>query len=117
MSPLYVYETPDGVQYERLFPIGKAPKTLTARTDPERSIRKGVRATRVLAVHRQRAITGSWPILSNAMGVALGQQKKIQRMFGEHHRFAPDARAIFESAEHRKRCLKDRGAFDRDAYY
>lgn len=65
----------------------------------------------------RKAVYGKWPLVSVAAGINPKQIKSFQARMGEHHRFDPrTGNAIFESRQHRRKCLQDRGMIDRDSY-
>ena len=72
----------------------------------------GVKATRDLGAELRgsseyRAAWGKWPLESAAMGVHPNQVEANMRRF-PHHKFNRETgNMIFDSPQHRKRCLKD----------
>jgi len=56
----------------------------------------------------------NWPIYSRGAGVHLSQIDEMERAYPGHRFCRKTGRAIFESASHRKKCLRDRGFIDLD---
>ena len=75
----------------------------------------------LLAEHRSTPHhPGNWPLLSTAAGVNPEQIPEAMAQaaaLGTHLNFAPDGRAIFESAHHRKEVCEKLGLFDRNGGY
>lgn len=55
------------------------------------------------------------PLYSEAAGIHPDQIAEARARF-PHHEYASDGRMIFRSPQHQRRCLKDIGFIDRDAF-
>lgn len=111
--PVYCYSTESGERCEKVFRMGAAPK----------EIREGgkVFLRDVAAEHRGSVHTpGNWPLLSDAFAVSpseVAEASKDAHLKGVPTDFAPDGRAIFRDAAHRRAYCRAYHAFDRNAGY
>jgi len=104
--PAYCYEMDDGEIIERVFPVGKAPKTLTAR--------------RCFAAERKGLPPSKgWPMTCVASGVNASQADELRKHFqqvGVPTEVTSDGDPIYRDAKHRKKALKARGFVDRSSF-
>jgi putative FmdB family regulatory protein len=77
--------------------------------DPGGTLRRDV----VASMRPHTDLEYAVPIYSNAAGIHRDQIPEAKRRF-PHHEFHPDGRMIFRSHQHRERCLKDIGMYDRN---
>ena len=65
-------------------------------------------------------IGAGWPIVSDALGIHPDEVARIGRELHEHGvttQFTSEGQPIFENREHRRRYMKQVGAFDRSGGY
>lgn len=110
---LYCYTTKSGKTVERSFPIGKSPMFV---------VFEGKRAYRdFVAEQRQvRDTPGAWPMFSGAAAVhpsQIPQAIEAAKLHGVNIEFSKTGEPKFESPNHRKRYLRTRKIFDRNAGY
>lgn len=109
--PIYCYETEEGEIVERMFDIGKAPKTITV---------DGVKATRCIAAELVSVpATSGWPLTCYASGVNAEDADKLRDHLakkGVPTEVTPDGDPVYTSHSHRKKALKVRGLHDRSGY-
>lgn len=112
--PTYCYTCEDGHLTERVMHMDEErPNTVPCRC--------GKVAERDFAAeHGGPRAAGTWPMFSDAMGVARHQVKEATehaRRIGIPTDFTPDGRAIFTSAAHRKAYCEHLGFYDLNAGY
>jgi len=108
----YCYTTEDGRTEDRLFPMGKAPESV--------SFKDGSIAKRDYAAeHRSRRAGGGWPMTCYASGVNPNQAQEL-RDFYKKRGFRCDVKnsgdPVYESSSHRKAALKLRNLHDKSAF-
>lgn len=112
--PTYCYTTNDGLTVEKVYRVGKAPKTVTT-FDGTTAFRD------IVAEHQGFSDTpGNWPQKSDAVGCHPDQiedERKRSVAQGCPTEFTPDGRRIFTSAGHRKRWCELNGYYDRNGGY
>jgi len=111
--PFYCYSTGSGPVVELMFPMGKAPKTIT--------LDDGVVAGRDFQAERCAfsGTPGQWPIECDASGVHPAQRKAAYQESvrnGVPTLFTDDGRAVLRDKGHRKKYLKSLGIVDRNSY-
>lgn len=107
--PIYAFKCECGSREEIL-------RTMDGRNDPAPCPSCGQPMSRDI-LGEQGNVQGEWtePLYSEAAGVHPDQIAECRARF-PHHEFAPDGRMIFRSPQHQRRCLKDIGFRDKDAY-
>ncbi len=112
--PVYCYTTEEGFTYERMFPMGKAPKTVSTECGTaERDIRaehKGFKST-----------NSNWPMESDALGVnpvQVAEAEAEARSLGVPTQYNKEnGCAMLKSGGHRAKLMKALGYVDRDGGY
>lgn len=110
--PTYCYQDKQGFIHERIFRMGDAPKTIDLGE-------KGV-ASRCFAAEGKTVPTESgWPMECMASGVNASQGKELASYLkkrGVPTDVSKDGNPIYRDAQHRKKALKARGFYDKNAY-
>jgi len=109
--PTYCYETESGVSLEKVFPIGKAPKSV---------VHEGKVAKRSFLMESVGVPpkTG-WPITCYASGVNAEQAGELRdhlRREGVPTEVTRDGDPVYRNAKHRRKALKARGMVDKSSY-
>ena len=108
--PVYCYRRPDGSVLERFFFTHLGIPTSILCED-------GVLAERSIAdehaPQKPRGGKAAWPLVSKGMGVHPSQIDEAKKRFPDHE-FTPEGSAVFNSSQHRKKCLRDVGYVDLD---
>ena len=110
--PMYCYSDKDGKRIERVFAMGKAPRILEV---DGVTFKRDFRGELTV-----KSICGNWPMFSDAAGVHPEQIKDAREKSvrdGVPTDFTPDGRAIFTSANHRKKYCRSIGLHDRNGGY
>ena len=109
--PSYCYETKGGKVVTKVFPMGKAPKSIT---------HLGCKAKRCYQAERVGApALAGWPITCYGSGVNAAQAGELREHFrkaGVPTEVTRDGDPVYRNASHRRRALKCRGIHDRAAY-
>lgn len=109
--PTYCFETPDGQVVERVFPIGKAPRTVNV---------DGHIARRSFRYEsKSLPTTSGWPLECVASGVHASQRTELSTLLrrkGVPTDVSKDGNPIYRNARHRSNALKARGFYDKNAY-
>jgi len=111
--PTYCYQTRNGVTFDRVFPIGQAPRVIRS---------KGHVAHRSFQAEHagSRDVTAAnWPMECVASGVHVLQSDELREHFrksGVPTEVSRDGNPIYRNAQHRRRALKSRGMVDRSSY-
>ena len=117
----YSRRTPEGEYLEgpieRVFPMGKAPASITVRND---RWYRDVEAEHRPSSHLTQG-AGAWPLKSDAAGLhpsQIPEMEEYMRAQGAPTRWDRETgQAIFESRSHRARALKVMGMHDQDGGY
>lgn len=108
--PVFCYLRPDGRVVERFLFVQEG-------IPPSILCEDGVLAKRSMAdehgPEQPRGGKPAWPLVSKAMGVHPSQVHEARTRFPDH-KFTPDGSAVFDSPQHRKKCLQDVGFVDLD---
>jgi len=111
--PVYCYTTKHGFTYDRVFAMGRAPKTV--RTE------YGVAQRDIGAEHRGFKHGEGWPMESDALGVNPDQVQEAQAeadRAGVPTEYNKDTGcAVLRSRGHRAKLMKELGYVDRDGGY
>ncbi len=110
--PQYCYTSSEGQTVERLFSMGKAPRTVT-----EGDI---CFVRDIPAEWDGRRNSDPYPKLSDALGVLGSQASEASRHLHEQGvptEFTSDGRCVVESNSHQNRIMEALGMHDRDACY
>jgi len=109
--PVYCFEDTHGEVHDRVFPIGKAPKSIVVR---------GKKAIRCFAAERKTVQASScWPMECVASGVNASQAGELRDYLaksGVPTDVSSDGNPIYKNPRHRKKALKARGMFDKSSY-
>jgi len=108
---IYCYETKTGKVVERVFALGKAPKSV--------KVDGKVAKRSFTAEHASVPATAGWPMECYASGVHADQAGDLRKEFnrvGVKCEVSSEGNPIYTSAKHRKQCLKSRGFIDKAAY-
>lgn len=115
--PRYCFTNRAGETVERVFALGAAPRFIYLARGGKRAKFK----RNVVAEHRHtRDVSGTWPMKSDAAGVAPSQVQEAREhsvKIGIPTDFTPDGRAIFHSRLHRKQYCEAIGLYDRNGGY
>lgn len=109
--PTYCYETKNGEVHERVFPMGKAPRSIKI----DGHIAKRAFAAEMASVPS----TTGWPLECFGSGVNAADAQKLSSLLkakGVPTEVSADGNPIYQSANHRRRALKARGLFDKASY-
>lgn len=106
--PVYCYIAQDGSRFERSFPLGRAPESITiiARRDFV-SEQKGVPSKK------------GWPIECIASGVNAADANELRAFLsraGVPTEVTPDGNPLYRDLRHQRKALKVRGFVDRSSY-
>lgn len=108
---MYCYETRDGVVLERVFPVGKAPRTIrVGRKVAKRSFG---------AERKSFPATKGWPIECCASGVHASQAGELRTHFeraGVPTEVTKNGDPVYRDAQHRRKALKCRGLVDKASF-
>jgi len=110
--PTYCYASPTGEVVERVFPMGKAPKTV--------KLADGSRATR--SFHHEAVgvpPTKGWPLTCIASGVHVSQAQQLRDYLKQHGvptEVTAGGDPVYRDTNHRRRALQVRGMFDRASF-
>ena len=109
--PTYCYETDAGDVVERVYPMGKAPGSISF---------DGKVARRSFAAERKGMPAKSgWPMTCFASGVNASQAQELRDHFvkcGVPTEVTSDGDPIYRDPAHRKKALKVRGMVDKLSY-
>ena len=108
--PVYCYRVGERV-IEKAFPVGKAP----------RHIWVGLRLAHrdFTAEHKGVPAACGWPMTCFASGVNANQAQELRDFLaksGVPTEVTPDGDPIYRDAKHRRKALKARGLFDKNAF-
>ncbi len=110
--PVYCYQTEAGEIIEEVHVMGSAPKTITTAD--------GQTAKRCFAAENSTVPpTTGWPMECVGSGVNSADRGKLETLLkdrGVPTKVSADGNPIYNNANHRKKALKARGFFDKNAY-
>ena len=110
--PTYCYGDKQGNVVERVFPMGKAPRSITI---------DRCRFNRALYAEFKSvpASSSSWPMTCHASGVnpeQAGELRSLLRENGVPTDVTNDGDPVYRDKNHRKKALKVRGLVDRSSF-
>jgi len=109
--PTYCYETKKGKVFDRVFSMGRAPRSIVV---------DGQRARRALSAELQSVPSSKgWPLECLGSGVNATDAQELRDVLknkGVPTRVTNDGNPIYTDARHRRRALKARGFIDRASY-
>jgi len=110
--PVYCYRTAEGEVIEEVFPMGKAPKSITTES--------GELAKRSFSAESKSfPPTSGWPLECLGSGVSAHDRGKLEKeltKLGVPTQVSADGNPIYTDANHRKKALKARGFVDKSAF-
>lgn len=109
--PVYCYRTANGAIVERMFRIGKAPKTIVV--DGEVAKRS------IVDEQKMFPPTKGWPLTCVASGVNAAQAGELREHLaraGVPTEVTPDGDPVYRNAAHRRKALAARGIIDKSSY-
>ena len=109
--PTYCYEDQFGQVIERVYAMGKAPREIKSGTSKYRRS--------LQAEMPSIPSTAGWPMECSSSGVNAEQAQDLRNHFdkaGVRTEVTPEGRPVYRDMDHRKKALKCRGMFDKDAF-